>query len=186
MAFLKMQNMLEVFQSGFKTSHSTKTALLRVFNDVFITTDSGDCVILVLLDLTAAFETTDHEILLFLLEQWVGIRGRALECFRSYLVGRNFCVSLGGYSSSSAPLLSGVPQSSVLGPLLFSLYLVPLGSMLKKHSISFHCYADGIQNYIPLTKHDLYSVRQLLMYLDDIKAWIASNFLNFNKKKRLK
>lgn len=171
LAFLEEHNVLEVFQSGFKTLHSTETALLRVFNDIFLATDSGDCVILVLLDLTAAFDTVDHEIL-------------ALEWFRSYLADQTFCVSLGDSLSSSAPLLCGVPQGSVLGPLLFSLYLLPLGSILRKYGISFHCYADDSQIYVPLKRKNDNSVGQLLDCLDDIKAWMALNFLNFNDKKQ--
>uniref|UniRef100_A0A8P4K1H9 Reverse transcriptase domain-containing protein n=1 Tax=Dicentrarchus labrax TaxID=13489 RepID=A0A8P4K1H9_DICLA len=182
MAFLEEHNILEVFQSGFKTVHSTGSALLRVFNDIFLATDSGDCVILVLLDLTAAFDTVDHEILISRLKQWVGIRGIALEWFRSYLADRTFCVSLGDSVSSSAPLSCGVPQGSVLGPLLFSLYLLPLGSILRKHGFSFHCYADDSQIYVPLKKKSEYSVRLLLKCLDDIKAWMTLNFLNFNDK----
>ncbi len=85
MFFLEEHKILEVFQSGFKTLHSTESALLRVFNYIFLATDSGDCVILVLLDLTAAFDTVDHELLTSRLKQWVGIGGAALEWFRPYL-----------------------------------------------------------------------------------------------------
>ena len=74
---------------------TAQNALLRVFNYIFFATDSGHCVVLVLLDLTAAFDTVDHEILIARLEQWVGIIGTALEWFRSYLSHRTFCVSLG-------------------------------------------------------------------------------------------
>uniref|UniRef100_A0A8C2EP51 Reverse transcriptase domain-containing protein n=1 Tax=Cyprinus carpio TaxID=7962 RepID=A0A8C2EP51_CYPCA len=183
LAFLEKHNILEVFQSGFKTLHSTETALLRVFNDIFLATDSGDCVILVLLDLTAAFDTVDHEILISHLRQRVGISGIALEWFRSYLADQTFCVSLGDSVSFSAPLLCGVPQGSVLGPLLFSLYLLPLGSILRKNGISFHCYADDSLLYVRLKKKNDNSVGQLLDCLDDIKAWMALNFLNFNDKK---
>ncbi len=181
MAYLKDHNILEVFQSGFKTLHSTESALLKVFNDILLATDAGDCVILVLLDLTAAFDTVDHEILISRLEQWVGIKGIALQWFRSYLKGRTFCVSCGEFVSSSAPLSCGVPQGSVLGPLLFSLYLLPLGSIIRKHGLSFHCYADDSQIYVPLRKND--TVGPLLECLDDIKAWMALNFLSFNEDK---
>ena len=99
------------------------------------------------------------------------------------MTDRTFCVSLGDSVSSSTPLSCGVPQGSVLGPLLFSLYLLPLGSMLRKHGISFHCYADDSQIYVPLKKKDEHSARRLLTCLDDIKAWMALNFLNFNNKK---
>ena len=102
MDFLNEQNVLEIFQPGFKTLHSTESALLRVFN-VFLATDSGHCAILVLLELTAAFDTVDHDILIDRLEQWVGIRGLVLEWFRSYLSHRTFCVSLGDSVSSTAP-----------------------------------------------------------------------------------
>ncbi len=181
MAYLKDHNILEVFQSGFKMLHSTESALLKVINDIFLATDTGDCVILVLLDLTAAFDTVDHEILISRLEQWVGIKGIALQWFRSYLKDRTFCVSCGDAVSSSAPLSCGVPQGSVLGPLLFSLYLLPLGSIIRKHGLSFHCYADDSQIYVPLRIYD--TVRQLLDCLDDIKAWMSLNFLSFNENK---
>lgn len=128
-----------------------------------------------LLDLSAAFDTVDHEILISRLEQWVGIRGIALEWFRSYLADRTFCVSLGDSVSSSAPLSCGVPQGSVLGPLLFSLYLLPLGSILRKHGISFHFYADDSQLYVPLGKGGVHSVGLLLECLSDIKAWMSLN-----------
>ena len=94
--------------------------------------------ILVLLDLTAAFDTVDRNISVSSLQHPVGISGSALNWFRSYLEGRSMCVRLGGSESHSAPLSYGVPQGSILGPLLFSLYLLLLGSILRKHGISFH------------------------------------------------
>uniref|UniRef100_A0A3B1J046 Reverse transcriptase domain-containing protein n=1 Tax=Astyanax mexicanus TaxID=7994 RepID=A0A3B1J046_ASTMX len=162
---------------------STESALLRVFNDIFVFTDSGDCAVLLLLDLTAAFDTVDHENLISRLEQWVGIGGIALKWFRSFLTDRTFCISLADSKSTSAPFLCGVPQGSILAPLLFSLYLLPLSSILRKHGISFHCYADDCQIYVPLKKKDKCSIEPLLKCLEDIKAWLAGNFLKLNEDK---
>ncbi|XP_026176392.1 uncharacterized protein LOC113138288 [Mastacembelus armatus] len=182
-AFLDEHEILEIFQSGFKPHHSTESALIKVFNDIFTCSDTGDFVVLILLDLSAAFDTVDHNILISRLHDVVGIRGLALEWFRSYLVARTFSVGLASFESSSAPLSSGVPQGSVLGPLLFSLYLLPLGHIFRQHGISFHFYADDTQVYFPLKKKEGFSIARLLACLDDIKAWMALNFLHFNEAK---
>ncbi len=180
-SFLNSHGVLEVFQSGFKAFHSTESALLKVFNDLLLVTDSGHSAILMLLDLSAAFDTVDHGILISRIEHHVGIKGTALEWFRSYLSDRSFSVSLGDCVSSSASLLCGVPQGSILGPVLFSLYMLPLGSILRKHNIAFHFYADDTQIYLPLKQNG--SLQPLLDCLKDIKAWMALNFLSFNENK---
>ena len=182
-AHLDEHNIPEVFQSGFKSRHSTESALIRVFNDILLANDSGDYVILVLLDLTSAFDTVDHDILVARLQHLVGICGSALDWFRSYLADRTMCVQVAGSESQIAPLSYGVPQGSILGPLLFSLYMLPLGSILRKHGISFHFYADDSQIYVPLKKDCGFSLSSLVACLDDVKAWMALNFLNFNEKK---
>ncbi|XP_032879310.1 uncharacterized protein LOC116974699, partial [Amblyraja radiata] len=181
--FLDEHNIREVFQSGFKAMHSTESALLRVFNDILLANDSGNYVVLVLLDLSAAFDTVDHGILISRLQHQVGICGSALGWFRSYLADRTMRVSLADFESSSTPLVYGVPQGSILGPLLFSLYLLPLGSILRRHGISFHFYADDSQLYMPLRKEEDYSLKSLLSCLEDIKSWMALNFLGLNEEK---
>ncbi len=131
--FLNHNCITEIFQSGFKSAHSTETALLRVLNDILLATDSGDSVILVLLDLSAAFDTVDHSILISRLESDVGLKGTVLKWFQSFLSDRIFFVKVGNFSSSIAHLTCGLPQGSILAPSLFSLYMLPLGSILRKH-----------------------------------------------------
>lgn len=98
---------------------------MKVSNDLLQLLDSGSCAILVLLDLSAAFDTIDHSILLHRLEKVVGIQGVALQWLSSYLKDRTFSVSIGSVSSRPVPLSCGVPQGSILGPLLFTLYILP-------------------------------------------------------------
>lgn len=181
--FLDQHGIHEKFQSGFKQLHSTETALLKIFNDLILAVDSGHSAVLVLLDLTAAFDTVDHNILLSRLESYVGIRGSALKWFNSYLTDRTFSIRLGDYSSGHAPLVCGVPQGSVLGPTLFSLYMLPLGSIFKKHNVSFHCFADDVQIYMPVKIKSKGALQPLLDCLNEVKLWLSSNFLKLNESK---
>ncbi len=118
-SLLRANNIFETFQSGFKPLHSTESDVLRVLNDTLLTTDSGDYVILILLDLTSAFDTVDHKTLLSRLEYFVGIQGTVLSWFKSYLANRSFSVRLGHFSSLPAKLSCGVPQGSIFAPILF-------------------------------------------------------------------
>ncbi len=182
-SFLDEFSIFEKFQSGFKPRHSTETALLRVSNDLLLAVDSGNSAVLVLLDLTSAFDMVSHSILLSRLEECVGIKGIALKWFQSYLTDRSFSVHLGEFSSSAAPLSCGVPQGSILGPMLFSLYMLPLGDIFRKHNISFHFYADDVQIYLPVKTSDKASFMSLLNCLRDFKTWLDQNFLCLNENK---
>ena len=109
-------------QSAYRAGHSTETALLKVHNDILLNMDNQRVTLLVLLDLSSAFDTVDHEVLRRRLEITFGIADTALQWFRSYLAGRSQRVLLNGSFSEDFSLPHGVPQGSCLGPLLFTIY----------------------------------------------------------------
>ncbi len=172
------------YQSGFKRLHSTETALLKVTNDILCENDKGKITALVLLDLSAAFDTVDHEILLSRLETDVGVSDVALSWFRSYLSGRSQAVSCAGRTSCSRAVTCGVPQGSVLGPLLFCVYMRPLEEIMQKHNISHHFYADDTQLYLSFDPSEAnQAMDRLNKCLADIRSWMSANFLKLNSEK---
>ena len=181
--FLVSNNLLDKFQSGFRSHHSTETALTKVINDIRMSNDSGKISVLVLLDLSAAFDTVDHSILLDRLENWVGLSGTVLEWFRSYLQDRDYFVSIGNFTSDRTTMTCGVPQGSIMGPVLFNLYMLPLSSIMQKNKIAYHNYADDTQLYITLSSGDYSSIDSLCHCIDQINDWMCQNFLQLNKDK---
>uniref|UniRef100_A0A8C2FQR6 Reverse transcriptase domain-containing protein n=1 Tax=Cyprinus carpio TaxID=7962 RepID=A0A8C2FQR6_CYPCA len=168
-SFLEKNGICEDFQSGFRPYHSTETALLRVTNDLLLSYDRGCISLLVLLDLSTAFNTIDHNILLQRLENFVDIIGSALAWFKSYLYDRHQFVAVNEEVSYRSQVLYGVPQGSVLGPLLFTLYMLPLGDIIRKHGVSFHCYADDTQLYISSWPGQIYQFEKLTECIVDVK-----------------
>ncbi len=132
----KKKDIYEEFQSGFRPRHSTETALVKITNDLLLASDQGCISLLVLLDPSAAFDTIDHDILIDRVQNYTGIQGQALRWFRSYLSDRYHFVYLNEEASQLSPVKYGVSQGSVLGPLLFSLYMLPLGNIIRKYGIS--------------------------------------------------
>ena len=119
--------------------------MLKVLSDILLGIDAGDLSALVLLDLFAAFDTVDHHILLQRLEHSYGITGLVRQWFQSYLVGRRQFVRTGSSASSLVRIMCGVPQGSVLGPILFLLYTADLLLLIEGHGLCLHLYADDTQ-----------------------------------------
>ncbi len=111
---LTVNNRFESYQSGFQKLHSTETALVKVTNDLLLASDSGSVSILILLDLSAAFDTVDYTVLLSQLEVVFGVTETALDWFRSYLTDRSHFVFMDGHRSEVGPVSTGVPQGSLL------------------------------------------------------------------------
>ncbi len=123
------KNLASCRQRRLTWAKEKKNWTVAQWSKVLFSDESKFCISFgILLDLSAAFDTVDHDILLKRLECVVGVQGLALEWFASYLKGRTFSVNIGSFTSPPAPIHCGVPQGSILGPLLFSLYMLPLGS----------------------------------------------------------
>ena len=184
LSHLQSNNLCNPLQSAYRTGHSTETVLLRVVNDILAALDEDKVSVLLLLDLSAAFDTIDHQILLSRLEGDFGITSTALMWFQSYLSQRTQFVSVNGSSSPSVPLRYGVPQGSVLGPLLFVMYTTPLSTIITKHSVDHHLFADDTQlqkSASPPELNELISTLQLCT--SDIKDWMTDNRLKLNDDK---
>ena len=133
--YLCKNNLIDMYQSAYVSNRSTETALLKVKSDVLNAVDRQEVVFLVMLDLSAAFDTIDHALMLKHFETNMGISGCALQWLKSYLESRVYQVNIDGVLSETHKLDFGVPQGSVLGPLCFILYTFPVGKIIHKHGI---------------------------------------------------
>ena len=184
---LDKNGLYEVFQSAYRQMHSTETALLRVQNDILQAVDSRGCAILVLLDLSTAFDTIDHEKFIRALDTCCGIEGDPLIWFLSYLKGRVQSVQIGSTFSQEQNLLFGVPQGSVLRPVLFKIYTTPLSRIIQRHELTYHLYADDTQLYMAFKLSDATykcdAISQIEACVADIRIWMNDNFLKLNDDK---
>ena len=171
-------------QYSYKQHHSTETALTCVQDDFLRAIDDTKFIMLLMLDLSAAFDTVDHTILINRIENRLGITGTALKWFKSYLADRKYRVVLDGVSSNHTNLDCGVPQGSVLGPILFTIYTLPLADIIRKHGIPFHLYADDSQKYAVFNLQNYENtVMNMELLVSDIRAWYEKSMLKCNDSK---
>ena len=166
--------------------HSNKTALLRVQNDLQAVDTHGGA-ILALLNLSAAFDTIDHQRLLHTPESSFGIKGKVLDWFQSHLTGRIQTVQITKWTDELHELKYGVPQGFVLDPIRFTSYTTPLGQLIRRHGLTFHLYADDTQLYLASKPSEpssiVNNISRLEKCVDEIRAWMKLNLLKLNDDK---
>ncbi|KAI4898892.1 hypothetical protein NFI96_006777 [Prochilodus magdalenae] len=168
--------------SRFKPAHSTETALIAVPERLHAARSAKLSSVLILLDLSAAFDTVNHKILLSVLTD-LGITGTAWQWFESYLEDRHYQVTWNGSTSAPCRLSTGVPQGSVLGPLLFSLYTLSLGEEIISYGFSYHCCADDTQLMLSFPSSDTQVCNRISACLTDISSWMTAHHLKLNPSK---
>lgn len=174
-------NLLPESQSGFRPLHSCETALLNITDDILRATDQKQATAMVLLDFSKAFDTLNHE-LLFTILKYFGISGKPLNFFRNYLNKRRQRVRIGTEESNALELTSGVPQGSIIGPLLFILYTSDFYKQIKYCKIS--SYADDTQLYHSFFPNKLENaIKEINDDLASLIQFSHSHSLNLNAKK---
>ena len=176
--------LLETYQSAYRKNHSTETAVLCVLDNLLTKADERLVSLVALLDLSAAFDMLDHCILTERLKTTFGIRGVVLDWFNFYIRGRFQSVAVEGSTSPQCPLLYGVPQGSVLGPVLFTLYSQPLSDTISNHMCDFHKYADDTELSKSAPSEEFSSTQSsVVACIDDVLSWMNSNKLKLNTDK---
>ena len=182
--YIDDQDLFPSLQSGYRKNHSCETAIIKIYSDLLLAIDKQSHALLVLIDLSAAFDTINRRTLIKRLQNMYGIEGQVLAWITSYLSNRSFIVRVNDTFSNSSPLEIGVPQGSILGPLLFILYTKGLQSLAEKYNFSIHLYADDTQIYFKFDRRtSSEQISRLKQFFVDIKNWMNINFLKMNDTK---
>lgn len=173
------------YEHGYKKHHSPETLLVCLVNDILLALDVNNGVIVLFIDLSAAFDTVDIDLLLHILESEMGVCSTALNWFSSFLKGRKQFVKIEKSLSDALIVDFGVPQGSVLGPVLFNIYIQSLFTLIKESGFSTSGYADDNNAYQGFSIHFQYDVInvQLPLLMSNIKHWMNIHFLKLNSDK---
>jgi hypothetical protein len=157
--------------------------LLRIQNDIIKAVGEQKVVLLTMIDLSAAFDTVNHECLLSTLQE-LGIQDTALRWFHSYLTCRQQRINVMGTCSESKDLTCGVPQGSVLGPILFTVYTSSLGRLIREEQLQYHIYADDTSIYLSIKPENLIDgIRQIERCVARVQQWMRKFQLKMNSDK---
>ena len=184
LAHLRAFDLLPAFQSAYREHHSPTTTLLKITTDIFTANDKGEVTLLSSLDLASAFDVVDHPVLLQRLTSSFGVRDTVHEWFSSFLTNRHQFVSYRGVSSSTSTTSCGVPQGSVLGPILFLLFTKDIIPLVLSHGLRVHVFADDIYIYGSCpTNSTTALVANISACMETLQQWLTSNRLVLNTSK---
>ena len=183
-SYLNSHNLYNTCQSEYRPGHCTETALLKVVNDLFLSLNKGNISVLALLDFSSAFDTIDHTILVHRLHTDFGFTDAVLQWFSSYLTDRTHYVSLSNHCSAFAHVRSGVPQGSVLVPMVYTMYIMALSAINDSLSIIHHSFADDLQLQMSAPPDKISELlHSMQSCIGDVKAWVTANMLKLNDNK---
>ena len=183
-SYLNEHDLLPAHKSDFRAGHSTETVLVRLLSDIFSAMDTGDVTLLALLDVSAAFDSVDHDILLERLRRSFGVHATALSWLESFIWGRTQSVAIEGRRSGWRAIRFRVPQGSILGPLLYVLFTAEIPQIIRSSGLNAHQYADDVQAYLHCRAAGAVdAMDRLQTVLDDLHQWMQSNRLKLNPDK---
>lgn len=182
MKYLETNNLLDENRHGFRSCHSTETALIMATEEIHRRVDGGGKAVLILLDLSATFDTVIHQVLEGRLRS-VGVGGRALSLLSSFLSDRQQSVQWGELKSGDFQTPCGVPQGSALSPTLFNIYVAPLAALVRRYGFVFVSYADDSQIVISVSKQSDNIALDFHACLTYIMKWMSLSYLKINTEK---